>query len=258
MEKEREEWRPVHEIVIEMLKECRKTMQDHRKFLTLAEIYKRGAKVPLNGIPPLIEILEQERQECCAYPEELDPEGVIEQAIVALRKQEREDLLRISEDKKRKRIYRKENPILLEDAMRAIKEVIEAAKKDLGSEKGQPVAVAVMGSNFKLIAMAAMDGVMPVSVDLCIKKAYTALAGQRDTIEWEKEERTGLDGRNFADPNWTCFGGGVLVKGHNGKVIGAVGVSGRLSCRPKDMEIPPQDHELAKIAAKWLEENIPI
>ena len=253
-------WRPVHEVIIETIREevrlCR--------IVALADVYRKGSKVPLNEIPPLVKELERFANSYLDKERMGTEAKVIEEAINTLQQQEKEYLLRISEKKKREKIKRKWGNILLEDALKAVEKVVKAAQENLGSKYGEPIAVAVVGLNFKLIAFSAMDGVMPVSVDLCIKKAHTAIAGQKETLEWEKAEKAGLDGRNFGDESWTCFGGGVPVRINN-RIIGAVGVSGRhshkeeLLSNQEDLledrqKIPPQDHELARIGARYLEE----
>ncbi len=108
-----------------------------------------------------------------------------------------------------------------------------------------PIAVTVAGMNGKPIVTLAMDRVMPISVDLSVKKAYTAVMTFEDTKEWEEK---GLNPSNFADPNITCFGGGVLLLNEKKTFIGAVGVSGRHSYQ-KDKKMDRwQDHELACVA----------
>jgi uncharacterized protein GlcG (DUF336 family) len=120
-------------------------------------------------------------------------------------------------------------------------DVIRRAEKSLNKDNGS-VAVTVTGMNGKTIVTLAMDDVMPISVDLSFKKAYTAWASKMNTIEWEKKE---IDPSNFADPNFTCFGGGVLLE-HGGTIYGAIGVSGRCSYQKDSSTMSPlQDNELA-------------
>ena len=87
----------------------------------------------------------------------------------------------------------------LSDAQVIVNQVLEEAQKN----GGDPVAVAVVGSDGRLVAFAAMDGVMPVSVEVAINKAYTAVVGQHDTLFWERAP-AGFDGRNFVDSKFTC------------------------------------------------------
>ena len=243
------------------------TTEDYNEVMILAKLYAQQdaqqVKVPLSGIVELWRAFDSWRARIPKGEKEVFRQ--LSNAIEILREQRREELGRISQEKMAQKIRRRKGVVLLEDALAAIKKIIQEAKKDMNSEYGGPIAVAVMGPNFQLIAMEAMEEVMPVSAELCVKKAYTALAGKKDTLEWEKEEKKGLDGRNFGDPNWICFGGGVPVKKTNGQTIGAIGVSGRYSSRAsnslkkdKDKQelrsFPPQDHELAKIGAEYLED----
>ncbi len=124
------------------------------------------------------------------------------------------------------------------DARKVVASVIEEA-----SVSGSPVAVAIIGISDNLIAFGAMDDVLPVSIQLAMNKAHTALALQQDTISLE-----GKDPANFTDSRFTCFGGGVLIC-DRGIIIGAVGVSGRKS-RRSGRDTESQDHELAFCAAK--------
>ena len=118
----------------------------------------------------------------------------------------------------------------LKTAQSIVQNIIEKAYVT----RGDSVAVAVVGSDGRLIAFAAMDGVMPVSIKLAQNKAYTALIGKRDTKYWEY--KFGFNNQNFTDEKFTCFCGGVLVEiaeeteGQKQKetyVVGGIGVSGR-------------------------------
>ncbi|MCD6550253.1 heme-binding protein [bacterium] len=243
--------------------EILETTEDYNEVVILAKLYAQQVKVPLSGIVELWRAFDKWRTRIPKEKKEIIDQ--LTSTIEILRQQGKEELNRISQEKMAQRIRRKKGFILLEDALAAIEKVVQEAKKDISSRYGGPIAVVVMGVNFKVIAMEAMEEVMPISADLCVKKAYTALAGKEDTLEWEKEEKKGLDGRNFGDPNWVCFGGGVPVKKTNGQVIGAVGVSGRYSSKAsislqegEEMQqlksFPLQDHELAKIGAEYLED----
>lgn len=141
--------------------------------------------------------------------------------------------------------------ITLDHALRIVNLVVNEARRD----GGKPIAVTVVGADGRRIASASMDGVMPVSIGLAENKAYTAIQGQRPTLEWEEMK---LDGRNFTDPRFTCFGGGVPIMEDvptavTGENIGAIGVSGRHSNRKGLPDGDPlQDHELALLGADFL------
>lgn len=105
----------------------------------------------------------------------------------------------------------------------------------------KPIAVTIAGPNGVPIITMAMDEVMPISVGLSQRKAYTSIMTQEDTLVWEK---AGVELTNFVDSKITCFAGGVLVRDPKGNILCAIGVSGRKgSCRKR--KSPPQDHELA-------------
>jgi len=137
--------------------------------------------------------------------------------------------------------------IKLDQAKKVVEEIIEAAKKD----GGDPIAITIAGEGGIPIIVEAMDDVMPGSVNLSMKKAYTAWITKNETLKWEEQ---GVDPINFADSNITCFGGGFPM---HPTILGSVGVSGRHSHSKDHKTI--EDHELAEIAALTLEGliNIP-
>jgi len=126
----------------------------------------------------------------------------------------------------------------------------DVRKKNLSPDlqSNAPIAVCVCGLNFQPKVTISMDDAMPISSDnLCEDKAYTVLRTLTPTLYWESK---GVNPRNFVDTRITCFGGGVPIKDRHGKVIGAIGVSGRKSHStkgriPDNEVIFPQDHELA-------------
>lgn len=251
-EKKEKDWVPVHEVVVKLLEKIQ-AMGDIRDIYTVVKaiswMYGNGrAKIPESGIHDLESALKFWRGK---YPEL----GVdIQKALENLYRQRTE----VTERYVKKTRKRKKGRIILEDAIEAIKKVVEAAEKDLENKAyGGPVSITIIGRDLKRIASYAMDGVMPVSIGLDENKAYTAAIGKSPTIKWEQAaDYEGLDGRNFSDARWTNFGGGVPVI-IDGEVIGAVGVSGRNSYN-KDFADRrgriPQDHELAEIGANFLEE----
>lgn len=125
--------------------------------------------------------------------------------------------------------------------------IVEAVIKKAAEDGGSPVAIAVVDAAARLIAFSAMDGVMPASIKLSQSKAYSAVVGQRDTINWasfKKNESTiDFDMRNWTDENFSGFTGGLVIKS-NGKVIGGIGVSGRKG-EMSSTDVVAQDNELA-------------
>jgi uncharacterized protein GlcG (DUF336 family) len=113
--------------------------------------------------------------------------------------------------------------VSLADARR----VIAAAEKK-AQEIGQPMNVAVADEGGNLVAHVRMDGAWLGSVDISIKKAFTSRAFDISTKDLATHSQSG--GQFFGihasnDGRVMIFAGGVpLTK--NGKVVGAIGVSG--------------------------------
>ncbi len=88
--------------------------------------------------------------------------------------------------------------------------------------------VAVTDSHGDLIAFARMDGAPLSSINIAMNKAYTAARSEKTTQKIGKDSRhpeTGFDIHYFSDPRFVGWGGGVPVR-RDGKVVGAIGVSG--------------------------------
>ena len=118
---------------------------------------------------------------------------------------------------------------------------LEKARKIIraGERKAKEMNIAavfaVVNPEGNLIIEERMDNAILVSVEVAYKKAYTAAALKLNT-----EDLTALvqPGAMFyglqSDPKYIVFGGGMLLK-VNGKIVGAVGVSG--GSAQEDMEI---------------------
>ncbi|MEO8727016.1 MAG: heme-binding protein [Acidobacteriaceae bacterium] len=111
----------------------------------------------------------------------------------------------------------------LEDARR----VIAAAEKK-AREIGSPSNIAVADEGGNLVAHVRMDGAWMGSIDISIKKAWTARAFDISTKELAGFSQSG--GQFFGihasnDGKVMIFAGGIPLK-LDGKVVGAVGVSG--------------------------------
>lgn len=139
--------------------------------------------------------------------------------------------------------YIEENPILnletlnLEVANQVIEMVIKKAK-----EKGIKVVVALVKEGGRPISMQAMDEAFVISYELAIKKAFSAVALQMGTHEIAELVKQGADFEGLVsmlDEKIITLGGGYPIK-VNGKVIGAIGVSGGSAS---------QDIELAQYGA---------
>lgn len=128
--------------------------------------------------------------------------------------------------------------VRLEDARR----IIAAAEKK-ANEIGQPMNIAVADAGGNLVAHVRMDGAWLGSVDISIKKAYTSRAFDISTKDLASHSQSG--GQFFGihasnDGKIMVFSGGIPLK-RDGKVVGAVGVSGGSG---------DQDHAVAEAAVK--------
>jgi uncharacterized protein GlcG (DUF336 family) len=131
--------------------------------------------------------------------------------------------------------------VTLEDARRIIA-AAERKSKDLG----QPMNIAVADSGGNLVAHVRMDEAWIGSIDISIKKAFTARAFNISTNELAKYSQSG--GQFFGihasnDGRVMIFAGGVPLS-RAGKVVGGVGVSGGSG---------EQDQAVAEAGAKAFE-----
>ena len=111
----------------------------------------------------------------------------------------------------------------LGDARRII-----AAAERKAIEIGIPYNIAVADASGGLVAHIRMDGAWLGSVDISIKKAWTARAFDTSTEELSHVTQSGQQGfglNTTNDSRVVIFGGGIPVK-RDGVVIGAVGASG--------------------------------
>lgn len=127
--------------------------------------------------------------------------------------------------------------ITLADARR----VIEAAEQK-ATGIGQPMNIAVVDAGGNLVAHVRMDGAWMGSVDISIKKAWTARAFDIATKDLSKLAQPGKDFYGIHasnDGRVMIFAGGIPLK-RDGQVLGAVGVSGGAGA---------QDQEVAEAGA---------
>lgn len=111
--------------------------------------------------------------------------------------------------------------------LKEAKTIIEAAEKK-AAEIGQPMNIAVADAGGNLVAHVRMDGAWLGSIDISIKKAFTSRAfdiSTKDLAEYTQPGKDfyGLHASN--DGKIMIFAGGIPLK-RDGKVVGAVGVSG--------------------------------
>ena len=113
--------------------------------------------------------------------------------------------------------------LTLSDARR----VMTAAEKK-AEEIKQPMNIAVADEGGNLVAHVRMDGAWLGSIDISIKKAYTSRAFDIATKDLASHSQSG--GQFFGihasnNGRIMIFAGGIPLK-RNGKVVGAIGVSG--------------------------------
>jgi len=128
--------------------------------------------------------------------------------------------------------------VTLSDARR----VIAAAEKK-AAEIGQPMNIAVADGGGNLVSHVRMDGAWIGSIDISINKAFTSRAFDIATKDLADHSQSGgqFFGINASnDGKIMIFAGGIPLK-KDGKVVGAVGVSGGSG---------EQDHAVAEAGAK--------
>jgi glc operon protein GlcG len=111
----------------------------------------------------------------------------------------------------------------------------DAAKKALAAAEAEAkknnwaVAIAIVDSSAKLAAFSKMDSTQHASVDIAIGKAVTANNLRRPTKALQEGIAQGGVGlRILGQPGITPLEGGVPIM-VDGKIVGAIGVSGVMS-----------------------------
>ena len=117
-----------------------------------------------------------------------------------------------------------------------------AAGEAKAREIGQPMNIAVVDSGANLQAFIRMDGAWLGSIDIAIKKAFTAKAFDVSTLELGRNSQPGNQFFGIHVSNHgriMIFAGGIPLR-MGGQIVGAVGVSGGSGF---------QDQEVAEAAA---------
>ena len=125
----------------------------------------------------------------------------------------------------------------LQDARR----VIAAAEKQ-AIKTGQPMNIAVVDEGGNLVSHVRMDNAWIGSIDVSINKAFTSRAFDISTKDLGKNSQPGDQFYGIHVSNHgriMIFAGGIPLK-LNGKVVGAIGVSGGTGA---------QDQEVAEAGA---------
>ena len=121
------------------------------------------------------------------------------------------------------------------------KQVVAAAEAE-ALKRGATVVIAVMDDSGHLILLERLDDTQVASVDVAIGKARTAAIFRRPSKVFEDQIKEGRVAA-LALPGATPLQGGVPLV-YEGKVIGAIGVSGNT---------PQEDEDIAKVGAAAME-----
>src|SRR5262252_7422685 len=125
--------------------------------------------------------------------------------------------------------------VLTLDAARKIAAAAEAEAK----KRGATVVIVVVDDGGHLLLLERLDDTQVASVEVGIGKARTAAIFRRPSKVFEDQVREGRVAA-LVLPGATPLQGGVPII-HEGKVIGAIGVSGNT---------PQEDEDIAKIGAE--------
>ena len=107
------------------------------------------------------------------------------------------------------------------------KRMIDAIETEI-RKRQKAAVIAVADNQGELIALLRMDWASISSVVIATNKAWTAAREGKPTYEIGQSARdpqNGFDMRYYGDPRYIGWGGGLPVL-HEGKVIGAIAVSG--------------------------------
>lgn len=129
------------------------------------------------------------------------------------------------------------NDISHEDALKSM-----LAAKDKAEQLDVLVNIAVVDAGANLKAFVRMDDSFLGSIDIAIKKAKTSRYFDIDTGDLGKLSQPGgaIYNIELSNDGLVTFPGGVPLKNKEGKIIGAIGVSGGTI---------EQDHEIASAGA---------
>jgi glc operon protein GlcG len=127
-------------------------------------------------------------------------------------------------------------------SLAAAKQIVAAAEAD-AEAKNARVVIAVVDEGGNLLALQRLDDAQVASVAVAMGKARTAAIFRRPSREFEEQVKNGRIAA-LALPEATPLQGGVPIT-VDGKVIGAIGVSG---------ETPTQDEAIALAGAKAAKE----
>lgn len=127
------------------------------------------------------------------------------------------------------------------------KKAIEASENK-ARELGISVSTAVVDEYGVLVAFSRMDGALKISPKFAIAKAYTSGnlgMSTADMSGYATEGKPYYDMNSLFGGELTTIAGGVVIKSHDGKIIGGIGVGGSADVN--------QDQECAQEALKAIE-----
>ena len=107
------------------------------------------------------------------------------------------------------------------------KELIEAAERE-ANKIGVPMVISIVDDGGHLVACHRMDDALMVSIELSQNKAWTSVAMKMTTEDLKNVAAVGQDlyGINTSNQGRIVIFGGGIPFFYQGKIIGAVGVSG--------------------------------
>jgi uncharacterized protein GlcG (DUF336 family) len=114
-------------------------------------------------------------------------------------------------------------PVSLDQA-----EALVKAAKAKAAEIGIAVAVVVLDDGGHLKAFARMDGAWLGATDVAMKKARTSVLFPMETQQiWEVSKPDAqAHGLELTNDGLVTFAGGIPLKARDGRLLGAIGVSG--------------------------------
>jgi len=136
-----------------------------------------------------------------------------------------------------------ETPVKPVLTLSAAKRAVEAAAKE-AARRGATVVIAVVDDGGHLILLERLDDTQVASVEVGIGKARTAAIFRRPSKEFEDQIREGRVAA-LALPGATPLQGGIPII-IDGKVVGAIGVSGNT---------PQEDEEIAIAGASAISDK---
>jgi uncharacterized protein GlcG (DUF336 family) len=105
--------------------------------------------------------------------------------------------------------------------------LMEAAVAKASGEYGRPICVSVCDETGLLMAFFRMDGAPLRTISIAQQKAYTAVRmGSTTEAFLERLRREQVEMAYFGDTGLTALPGGSPVRDPQGRIKGAVGVSG--------------------------------